>query len=56
MNIIPVERMLSLKPHYNISIDDLVGFLDFYKRIEGEDKRNPMFSKTKKYACYRSIV
>lgn len=52
MNIISIEKILSLKPHYNISIDNLREFLDFYRKIEGEDKRNPMFSKTKKYEMF----
>jgi hypothetical protein len=50
--IIPLEKILALKPHYNISVDKLQEFKRFYSQIEGEDKRNPIFSKTKKYKMF----
>ena len=50
--IIPLEKILALKPHYNISVDNLQEFKKFYSQIEGEDKRKPIFSKTKKYKMF----
>ena len=56
LNIISLERILSLKPHYNISISELNEFKEFYSRVEGEDKRKPMFSKTNKYKKFSKKI